>query len=182
MNKQTLQEFEVAIPSADGESVAERIRVNVSVEWDDELQQYLLTPQARQIIEDTKARYMGLLLPEQLKELRSRIRLTQNQIGDLLQVGEKSWSRWESGRQRPSRSVNLLLRALYDGQISVEYLEHLRRPEHMWAWTVGHLQIHHSEERFFIRMDEAVSCQTQGDYDEDCFAQPVAQLLEQQAA
>jgi transcriptional regulator with XRE-family HTH domain len=63
--------------------------------------------------------------------MRQRLNLSQREIGELLQIGEKSWSRWESGRQRPSRSANLLLKALYDGEISVEYLEHLsgRRPE-----------------------------------------------------
>jgi DNA-binding transcriptional regulator YiaG len=156
MTKLVLQEFEVAIPSPDGESIAEHISVNVPVEWDEELQQYVLSPDAQRIIEDTKARYMGLLLPEQLKELRGRLRLTQKEIGELLQVGEKSWCRWESGKQRPSRSVNLLLRALYDGEVSIEYLERVRRPVSLWANMVALCESHHSLERSVIRMDETV--------------------------
>jgi len=126
------------------------------MEWDEELGEFLLTPRAHQIIENTKARYMGLLLPEQMKELRSRLCLTQSQMGELLQVGEKSWTRWESGKQRPSRSVNLLLRALYDGEITVEYLERARRPSHVRVWTGTYLQIQQPVERCFIRMDETV--------------------------
>jgi hypothetical protein len=43
-------------------------------------------------------------------------------MGELFQVGEKSWTRWESGKHRPSRSINLLIRALYEGEISIGYL------------------------------------------------------------
>jgi len=69
-----------------------------------------------------QARRIGLLLPAQLKELRERYDYTQKEMGELFQVGEKSWTRWESGRHRPSRSINLLIRALYEGQNLDHYL------------------------------------------------------------
>jgi DNA-binding transcriptional regulator YiaG len=153
-----MRKFEVPIPSADGESITETIIVEVPVAWNEELKQYLITPDAQKIIEDTKARHMGLLLPDQLRELRVRLGdLTQTQIGELLQIGEKSWSRWESGKQRPSRSVNLLLRALYDGQIGVEYLERVGRTGSKWGKIIDYSEYHQSAKRSFIRMDEAVS-------------------------
>jgi transcriptional regulator with XRE-family HTH domain len=127
-----LRDFEVIIPTVDGKSVADRVTVSVPMIWDEELQTYLLTPQAHEIIDDTKARHMGLLLPSQLRQLRERLNLTQKEIGELLQVGEKSWSRWESGKHRPSRSVNLLMRALYDGELSVEYLERATSSRPSW--------------------------------------------------
>jgi DNA-binding transcriptional regulator YiaG len=80
------------------------------------------TPEAHEMIEDTKARHMGLLLPAQFKELRERYDFSQKEMGELFQVGEKSWTRWESGKHRPSRSINLLIRALYEGKIPVNYL------------------------------------------------------------
>jgi len=116
------EEFEVNVPNMDGTAVAERVKVTVPVRWDDEMKEWLLTPKAHQIIEDTKARHMGLLLPGQLKELRHRYNFTQEEMGELFQIGEKSWTRWETGKQRPSRSINLLIRALYEGEISVNYL------------------------------------------------------------
>jgi DNA-binding transcriptional regulator YiaG len=128
-----LREFEVLVPSTDGHTTTERVTVRVPMKWDAELEEFLLTAEAQEIIESTKARYMGLLLPTQLSELRERLNFTQKAIGELLQIGEKSWSRWESGRQRPSRSVNLLLRALYDGQIGVEYLEHIAGLRPAWG-------------------------------------------------
>jgi transcriptional regulator with XRE-family HTH domain len=116
------EEFEVLVPNIDGTAVAERVKVTIPLRWDEELEEWLLTPEAHQIIEDTKARHMGLLLPAQLKELRERYDYTQKEMGELFQVGEKSWTRWESGKHRPSRSINLIIRALYEGEISINYL------------------------------------------------------------
>ena len=47
-------------------------------------------------------------------------------MSDLLQIGAKSYTRWESGRARISRSMNVLLSALRDGAVTVEYLRCLR--------------------------------------------------------
>jgi hypothetical protein len=71
------EEFEVLVPNMDGTAVAERVKVMIPLRWDDELKDWLLTPEAHQIIEDSKARRIGLLLPAQLKELRERYDYTQ---------------------------------------------------------------------------------------------------------
>ena len=120
--KTKIEEFEVLIPNLAGTDIAQRVKVPVTLEWDEEVKQWLLTPEAHEAIEATKARLIGLLLPAQFKELRLRYDYSQKEMGELFQVGEKSWTRWESGKQRPSRSINLLIRALYEGQISVNYL------------------------------------------------------------
>jgi len=117
------EEFEILIPNLEGTAVAERVNVIVPLRWDDELNEWLLTPEAHEIIENTKARRMGLLLPAQLRELRERFDCTQKEMGELFQVGEKSWTRWETGKHRPSRSINLLIRALYEGEVSMHYLD-----------------------------------------------------------
>lgn len=116
------EEFEVLVPKADGTGIAKKVKVMVPVRWDDEVQAWLMTSEAHEIIDNTKARLIGLLLTAQFKELRERYHYTQKQMGELFQVGEKSWTRWESGKQRPSRSINLLIRALYEGEISINYL------------------------------------------------------------
>jgi transcriptional regulator with XRE-family HTH domain len=121
--KTKVTEFEVAVPNADGTGIAERVMVKIPLEWDEELKEWLLTAEAHQIIEDTKARLLGLILPEQMKELRQRLGYTQKQMGELFQVGEKSWTRWESGKHRPSRSISLLIQALYDNELNLAYLQ-----------------------------------------------------------
>jgi len=128
-----LRRHEVTIPSPDGQSVQERIPIKVPMEWDAELGEWLLTAEAEANIENTKARYLGLLLPHELLELRQRLGLTQTQIGDLLQIGAKSWTRWETGKQRPSRSINLLLRTLQKGHVSLSELQEMNAPKHDWS-------------------------------------------------
>jgi len=130
--KTKLGNIEVRIPNGDGTGVAERVSVEVPLKWDAELSEWLLTEDAHRIIDDTKARYMGLISPIELKEMRTRLHLTQRQIGSLLQVGEKSYTRWETGRARPSRSLNVLLCALRDGRLSIEYLQSLQKPVIEW--------------------------------------------------
>lgn len=92
--------------------------------WKDpESGEIFLTEEATQKLEEAKARYMGLLCPKQLKELREHHGLTQRRISELLQIGAKSWTRWENGKERPSRSMNLLLKALFDNEVSLDYLK-----------------------------------------------------------
>ena len=80
---------------------------------------------------------MGLLLPEEIKALRQRLNLTQIEMSDLLQIGEKTYTRWESGRSRPSQVLNLLLRALRDGRLDVAYLRSHRKVSFNWHLALG---------------------------------------------
>ena len=128
-----LHAYEVTIPSADGESVAAKIPLMVPMEWDESIQEWLLTPEAMDEIETTKARHMGLLTPAELLELRERLCLTQAEIADLVKIGAKTWTRWETGKQRPSQSLNLILRALQTGSLTVPALRQLGQPQVDWT-------------------------------------------------
>ncbi|PAW65063.1 MAG: hypothetical protein B9S38_15675 [Verrucomicrobiia bacterium Tous-C4TDCM] len=111
------------------------MEIQVPARLDQDIGEWVLTEEAHDLIENRKAEEIGLLSPEQLVELRTRLGLSQKKIGALFQVGEKSWCRWESGKHRPSRSINLLIRALYDGEISLKYLRHraeMRGPAGEW--------------------------------------------------
>lgn len=123
-----LTDFEVAIPNADRTAITETVTIRVPIRRDRETGEEILTTEALELIEETQARYMGLLLPGEIKDLRKGLGLTQREFGELLQVGEKTASRWETGRGRPSRSLNVLLCALRDGQLPRYYLEELRNP------------------------------------------------------
>lgn len=117
---------DVAIPSTDGKSVAYTIPVRVPARFDEDLQDYILDGTAMADIDRVKARHMGLLSPEEIKALRTRLGATQKEIAGLLQIGDKSWTRWETGRERPSRSMNILIRALNDGKVDINYLRSIR--------------------------------------------------------
>lgn len=118
--------FDVVIPNLEGDGIAEKIRITVQAYTDPETGEDVLTPESMELIEKTQARHMGLLAPEEIRALRERLMLTQEEMSELLQLGGKSYTRWESGRARPSRSLNILLCALRDGVITVEYLRALR--------------------------------------------------------
>lgn len=120
--KTNTQTFAIQIPDANGERAERVVSIDVPVRWDEMIDEWVLTAEAHEMIDNRKALEMGLLSPEQLRALRVRLDLNQKQMGQLFQVGEKSWNRWESGKHRPTRSINLLIRALHDGEISVRYL------------------------------------------------------------
>jgi DNA-binding transcriptional regulator YiaG len=128
-----MRDYEVLIPTNDGLGVAERISIQVPMEWDFELKEWLITPEAEELLESTKARHMGLVLPEDLRALRSRLNFTQSEMGELLCIGEKTWTRWETGNHRPSQSMNLLLRAVQTNLLSVYDLRWLHEPRIDWS-------------------------------------------------
>jgi DNA-binding transcriptional regulator YiaG len=119
--RQTI-DIPVPIPNLDGDGILFTKTVKVEAVFDPEVGDYLLDGAALRKIETAKARYMGLLSPASIRELRESLGLTQKQICELLQIGEKTYTRWESGRDHPSRSLNLLLKALRDGRIDIAYL------------------------------------------------------------
>src|SRR6266704_43772 len=82
-------DFEILVPDLEGTGLAERFKVLVPLRWDEDLVEWLLTPDAHEIIENAKARRMELLLPRQFKELRDRYQFTQKQMGEVFQVGER---------------------------------------------------------------------------------------------
>jgi DNA-binding transcriptional regulator YiaG len=136
-------EVPVRIPNLEGDGIAETHTVRVPVTIDPDTGDELLTEEAVKLIDDIKARYMGLLRPKQIRELRARFGLTQKQMSELLQAGEKSYTRWESGRARPSRMVNVLLRLLYEGKVSIMELVRIQKPQSAWQESVGALWLQH---------------------------------------
>jgi DNA-binding transcriptional regulator YiaG len=125
-------EVPVHIPTSDGKAVAETIMVKVEGIRDAKTGELFLDGNALELLDKAKARYMGLLLPEEIKALRQRLNLTQREMSDLLQIGDKTYTRWESGRSRPSQVLNLLLRALRDGRLDVAYLRSQRTVSFNW--------------------------------------------------
>ena len=132
-----LQPYEVTVPTADGQSVAYMVPIMAPMAWEELIQDWVLTPDAEALIEDTKARHMGLLTPTEIKQLREMLNLTQAELSELLKIGAKTWTRWETGSQRPSQSLNLLLRGLQTGVISPQAMRQLGQPQIDWTPAVA---------------------------------------------
>ena len=123
----------VHIPNLDGTAIAETVTVKVTALRDPKDGEIYLDTEATALLDKVKARHMGLLLPEQIRALRAKLGLTQQQISELLQIGEKTWTRWETGRERPSRVINVLLCALNDGKLDTAYLQSVARRRNDWT-------------------------------------------------
>ena len=76
-------------------------------------------------------RQLGLLTPEEIKAGRERLRLSQQELAELLGLGGNSLSRWENGRVYQARSLDTLLRMIFLVPEARSFLWSLRgkRPE-----------------------------------------------------
>jgi len=68
-----------------------------------------------------RAKY-GLLSAHEIRQIRERFELTQAELARLLRLGANTVSRWESGRNVQTGSMDILLRLIRDLPGSLEYL------------------------------------------------------------
>ncbi len=52
--KTKYENFEVLIPNTDGTAVKKRVIVKILLKWDEELEMWILTPEAHELIDKTK--------------------------------------------------------------------------------------------------------------------------------
>ena len=65
------RDFKVSIPTADGEAITELVKIQIPMEWDTELEEWLMTEEGLKQVEDTKAQFLTN---------RHTMKLTDNQI------------------------------------------------------------------------------------------------------
>jgi DNA-binding transcriptional regulator YiaG len=119
--------FDIYIPATEHREAIKVDTIRIDV-YTDDFGSEMVTPASTQLIEKTQARYMGLLAGSDIRALRERHSLSQDQLSELLGCGKKSLSRWENGREYPSQLVNTLLRLLEDGKVTPEDLHSVRQP------------------------------------------------------
>jgi putative zinc finger/helix-turn-helix YgiT family protein len=80
---------------------------------------------ARRLNEDAVAAYRKkhqLLSADEIRALRERFKLKQADLAGLLRLGANTISRWESGRNVQTASMDVLLRLIRDVPGSIVYL------------------------------------------------------------
>ncbi len=132
MNTKTTIDYLVKIPNDEGTAFVDQVTIKVPAEIDSQTGELILGNIAQQLIEEARLKHMGLLTPTELKALRQSLGLTQSEMAEYLQAGQKSYTRWELGYGRQSRLVNNFLLLLKTGKIN---LSHLRRPKGMATWN-----------------------------------------------
>jgi len=74
-----------------------------------------------------KARYEGLLEPEEIRRIRKKLHLTQEAAGQLIGGGPRAFQKYESGELLPSRAVSSALMLLDHNPDALTILKATRR-------------------------------------------------------
>lgn len=84
------------------------------LEWEECLKcgEHFLDDKAMNKVEEEKYRSKGLLLPRELKAIRESFGLTQVRMAKVLDVGEKTYCRWENGLSMQTKALDNLVRSV----------------------------------------------------------------------
>jgi putative zinc finger/helix-turn-helix YgiT family protein len=89
----------------------------------------LLSPELNRKLQALSIQRQGLLPPAQIKAIREKLGLTQREMADRLGVGDKTYTRWESGRSIQNKSSDNLIRAWNHAPELFALIEAQRSPE-----------------------------------------------------
>ncbi len=112
----------------DGET-AEVVAENVPVEVFDNCGEQLSGPEAARIRHEAICRALGLLTPAEIRSIRERLGMTQEQFNKLTRIGEATICRWERGRLLQNAAMDRYLRLIASGEENVRFLQRLLRSE-----------------------------------------------------
>lgn len=119
--------FDIYLPATQ-EKAAEFVKT-IEVEVYQKHGQDFLTKESNEQIEQATAQAMGSLHGTEIKTLRQKkLKLTQDELSDLIGCGKKTLSRWENGRGFPTSTYNKFLRLLDEGLLTVEELKSIQGP------------------------------------------------------
>ena len=91
--------------------------------------QQMLSAALNRKLEELSMIRQGLLLPAQIKSIREKQGLTQTAMAERLGVGEKTYTRWESGRSMQNKSSDNLIRLMDRAPEQFAVIEAQRSPE-----------------------------------------------------
>ena len=82
----------------------------------------VLDTEASKQINQAFRRQAGLLTPEEIRQHRKALGLTQKELAERLSVAEETLSRWENGWQIQQRCLDKLMRLFFDLPEARQYL------------------------------------------------------------
>lgn len=80
-----------------------------------------------QRVKEVARKQLGALSPEKILAIRKKLRLSQEDLEDLLVLGDKVVTRWETGKVVPGRATDFLLRLLDRKPELLDELRAIRR-------------------------------------------------------
>lgn len=96
---------------------SKKIRIsNYHIYRCDECKEELVSPktirETEKILTDFRRGIDGLLTSDEIKSIRKKIGKTQKDLATLLEVGEKTFARYENGQVTQSKAMDILLRLM----------------------------------------------------------------------
>ena len=86
----------------------------------------ILPPELIECLDKQRYVRLGLLSPAEIKAIRINAGLSQTEISQILGVGEKTYTRWESGKSLQNKSSDNLIRLFSQEPSSFVWLESQR--------------------------------------------------------
>jgi DNA-binding transcriptional regulator YiaG len=114
--------MELTESNGEGNAIAGRVTMRMTLQWGEGVDPRTPSTEARESRQIAEPGGKSFILPSQMKEMRERLGYSQSQMGELFQVGEVNWIQWETGTQSPDPAASLLMRALYEGDVSTSYV------------------------------------------------------------
>lgn len=138
MNIEMVQK-EIKLYRQDGSYRGSRM-IEVPMIRDEYTDELCYTPEGAAMIDKIIAESAGFMLPSEIKDLREKLGLTQIQISRLLNLGDKTWTRWETGAAIPDPANRQRMAMLRDGHMSIYDLQ---EPDsnHSWFELLGNRSI-----------------------------------------
>jgi putative zinc finger/helix-turn-helix YgiT family protein len=129
------------------------------IDWTecDQCGEVFLDEAASQVVEAARRKALGLLTPQEIRNLRLSLGKTQKQMSAMLGVGEKTYCRWESGAYVQSTASDRYLRLL------VEVPENIRVLERLEAGETDVVDLMANEEPTFMYLSDLDSLQARAD-------------------
>ncbi|MDH4203468.1 MAG: type II toxin-antitoxin system MqsA family antitoxin [Phycisphaerae bacterium] len=102
-----------------------------NAQWQEcsECGEQILPPELLEALDKVRYQRLGLLAPDEIKAIRVRAGLNQTEIAQKLGIGEKTYTRWESGRSIQNRSSDTLIRLFDQNPELFERLDVQRNPQ-----------------------------------------------------
>jgi putative zinc finger/helix-turn-helix YgiT family protein len=85
----------------------------------------ILDDRAMSIIEAARREALGLLSPEEIRGFRTSLQKSQGSMSALLGIGEKTYTRWESGAFIQSEAFDRYLRLLMENDENLALLQRI---------------------------------------------------------
>jgi len=89
----------------------------------------ILSIDLEQSLEKERYKRLGLLTPKEIQKIRKQVGLNQTEMAYLLGIGEKTYTRWESGKSLHNKSSDNLIRLVYKNPEIFVQIEAQRNPE-----------------------------------------------------